>query len=805
MWLRLLFVWIFAGAGLLFCNAQERVALFREGFGGGEDVGVEIAQYTGWDNPADMFEGTGKIGRTKSHICTLSGSSKQAYLYFSRDNIRDIRISNLNIAGYKDLELSYNLKQEVSNKGDLLVEIYVDHKKVISYHPSLKVTTGWFAPPVRTNIPKGEVMDLYLSNDEPDVTLYLDDLMLTGVPDAPVRPEMPLISPEAGFYTQPVSLTMSVPEGASVYYTLDGTVPTENSERYLGPVILDHTATVSAVAVSAGGQSEVATAHYEITQVPAVADLQAFREATDLVRLDLDQADVIDTDGNGIYVQMTDGGLVFPAGAVPASKGDRLGGFLIGKPQTVYGMTGVTDGMFQTVTVTPGTTGAVPFTVSLPEVLLQPERYTACFLQLEGVAYQTEDGTIRPTDEAQGQSLRVKTGEWAGNASWVWPEEMTLQGVLKGDENGLYLWVASETQVIAAGEQLAPEPLGTALVVTERNGTCYAAQTNLSKEGLLCTPVVMMHGQAVVPEEEAADLLWEISEEKGYLMTPDGRYLQASASGTGLQWADSPDELCVWYRHPEQGYWMWKEGNRALFRSDLTATIKNYALSNLDNSMYSLIPAVDMSLYAGYLRQLTPGRWGTVCVPYAVRTADAEGALFFEIEGRLNDEQGKVSTVVLSAPVDHLEAGMPYLIYAESSDLVLRYAGEPVAVPLSKNGLQGSFDGINTDQDPEDAALEGKYVLSDNMLRPCLAGSSVGKNKAYVDMDKVPLLQEMPEGALRIRVNRPFSGIHTPVRELAADADVYTLDGVYQGRWEECRERLRRGIYLIQGVKVILK
>lgn len=803
MRLKLCFVWILVLIGCVLASAQQRVEVFREGFGKGGSY-VDVSEYTGWDNPDCTFEGTGRIGSTKSHICTLAESSKQGYLYFSSDNIKDMKIRQLDIAGYKDLELSYNLKKSKASSGELLVEIYVDGKKVASYHPNLKSVTGWFAVPVRS-IPAGNVMDLYLCNDNTSVTLYLDDLVITGVADAPSRPEKPLISPEPGLYTQPVSLTIDVPTGTSVYYTLDGTEPTENSEQYLAPVILEETATVSAVAVSEGGQSDVVTAHYEIIQVPVAADLQAFREAEGEVRLNMDQADVVDTDENGIYVQMSDGGLLLPAGALAVSKGDRLSGFLIGKPQMLYGMTGVADGVFRALSVTPGATPPVPFTASLSEIELRPERYAACFLQLEGVTYQAEDKTIHPADEAPGNSLRVKTGDWELADSWEWPEKMTIQGVLKGDEDGLYLWVASASQVIASGEMLSTEPLGTALVITERDGTYYAAQTRLSKEGLLCTPVAVMNGQAVASEEDASDLLWEIRENKGYLMTPDGDYLQASTSGTGLKWADSPDEYCVWCRHPEEGYWMRPEDDRALFRSSASSIIKNYALYNLNNSIYSLIPAVDMPLYAGYLRTLSPGHWGTVCVPYAVRSSDFAGALFFEIKGRLDDEQGNVTAVVLSAPVDHLEAGMPYVIYSDTSSLVLRYAGEPVAVPLSKNGLQGSFDGINVDKDSENADLEGKYVLSDNVLRRCLAGSSVGKNRAYVDLDRVPVLREMPEGAMRIRVSHQLSGLQTPVCDPAPDADVHTLDGVFLGRWKECKGHLQKGIYIIQGIKVVLK
>lgn len=797
------FLLVIASMGWLFASAQQRVTIFQEGFGEGA-LNVAVPDFTGWDNPECQYTGTGKIGFSNLHVCTLPGSSGKGYLYFSSENIRYMMIRQVDIAGYRDLEFSCNLKKNKVYSGELLVEIYVDNKKVLSYNPQLKNTDDWFTVPAHS-IPSGSVLDVKLYNEDTGVVLYMDDLVLTGVADVPLCPEMPVITPASGLYTEPVSLTLESPSGASVYYTLDGSVPTENSELYRAPVLLDHTATVSAVAVSDSGRSEVATAHYEIRRVSAVEGVQAFKEAEDVVRLDLQQAEVTDVDINGIYVQMADGGLLLPAGSVPALKGDRLNGFLLGKPQAVYGMTGVADGVFSQITVSSGTAGLVPLVVSLSEVLSCPERYTACFLQLDGMRYGADDQTVYETDTPEQAALRVVTGDWALEETWNWPEEMTLQGVLKADESGLYLWIASAAQVIATGSQLTAEPLGTALVITERDGTYHAVQTNLNGEWLAGTPVAVLHGQAVAPVDKAADLLWNIREDKGYLMTPDGHYLQGISSEAGLKWTLSPDASCQWYKPAEKGFWMWQKGERALFRNNMTGQIKNFALSLLESSIYSSVPAVDMPLFAGYLRELTPGRWGTVCVPYAVNKEDCAGALFFEIMGRLNDEEGNARSVVLSEPTDHLEAGVPYVIYAETSTLALLYAGDPVSVPLSRNGLQGTFEGINTEKNADDAALEGMYVFSDNMLRKCMAGSSVGENKAYVDLNKVPLLPEMPAGALRIQVNDELAGLNPASADQTGKLKVYTLDGIYKGTWSACKEKLPKGVYIVGNTKISIK
>ena len=49
-------------------------------------------------------------------------------------------------------------------------------------------------------------------------------------------PEMAEVEPAGGSFTTPTSITIHVPEGAKVYYTWDGTVPTESSTEYTGPI-----------------------------------------------------------------------------------------------------------------------------------------------------------------------------------------------------------------------------------------------------------------------------------------------------------------------------------------------------------------------------------------------------------------------------------------------------------------------------------------------------------------------------------------------------------------------------------------
>lgn len=65
--------------------------------------------------------------------------------------------------------------------------------------------------------------------------------------------ETPIILPGSGEYASPQTITITCEtEGASVYYTLEGTVPTENSNKYEAPFIITESTTIKAVGVKDG-------------------------------------------------------------------------------------------------------------------------------------------------------------------------------------------------------------------------------------------------------------------------------------------------------------------------------------------------------------------------------------------------------------------------------------------------------------------------------------------------------------------------------------------------------------------------
>ncbi len=87
----------------------------------------------------------------------------------------------------------------------------------------------------------------------------------------------PTFSPAPGLFTSPVDVTISTTtEGASIYYTLDGSDPTEASTLYTGPVSISTTTTIKARAYADDlDPSLVATGTYTFpTTVATIAELR---------------------------------------------------------------------------------------------------------------------------------------------------------------------------------------------------------------------------------------------------------------------------------------------------------------------------------------------------------------------------------------------------------------------------------------------------------------------------------------------------------------------------------------------------
>jgi N-acetylneuraminic acid mutarotase len=100
-----------------------------------------------------------------------------------------------------------------------------------------------------------------------------DDLWEYELATTPPLAAAPTFGVQSGSYTSVLSVALSdTTNGATIYYTTDGTTPTTSSTVYTGMITVSSTETIAAIAASSGfGNSVIATATYNFATPPPTA------------------------------------------------------------------------------------------------------------------------------------------------------------------------------------------------------------------------------------------------------------------------------------------------------------------------------------------------------------------------------------------------------------------------------------------------------------------------------------------------------------------------------------------------------
>lgn len=227
----------------------------------------------------------------------------------------------------------------------------------------------------------------------------------------------------------------------------------------------------------------------------------------------------------------------------------------------------------------------------------------------------------------------------------------------------------------------------------------------------------------------------------------------------------------------------------------INAPSTTISVTTTDASKYIAIADFVVTLYPvfDYTRAVTPGRWGTVCVPGTVAAANISGAEIYRIAGKTVNAEDKPTSLKVEQ-VDDMEAGKPYLFLPSESQLSLTYYGSTIVnAPDSENGLIGSFEGMDV--------APGYYLLSNNKIVLCGANCNIAANHAYIDMDAVPLYTDgAGVKSLDIYYDDPDGISLIPDTTPEGDGRIYDLSGRYIGN-----SRLPKGIYIMNGRKMVVK
>ena len=161
-----------------------------------------------------------------------------------------------------------------------------------------------------TNPVRFACYDLTNTNITTYGVLYVED----GV--EPVYPsvENPTFSPAERNFAASVDVTIECEtDGATIYYTLDGTEPSATSTAYTEPIHLTATTTIKAIAVLDEDASSVVEATYTKTGIETIAEVKALADKTNLTYIG--NAVVTFQRGNNLFVRDETGSLMLYYGS----------------------------------------------------------------------------------------------------------------------------------------------------------------------------------------------------------------------------------------------------------------------------------------------------------------------------------------------------------------------------------------------------------------------------------------------------------------------------------------------------------
>ena len=197
----------------------------------------------------------------------------------------------------------------------------------------------------------------------------LDNIEISGVSDLPITAQ-PQFSQLPGNYCNAFEVDITcATDGASIYYTLDGTTPSDvNGTLYTAPVTINATSTLSAIAYADGlDVSAVRTADYVLpTEVSTISEFKNDAEHT-YFKL---TGDLTVSHQTGSYIFITDATAatcIYGSGMPTFTNGDVISGGVCGVKSPYYGMIEIANAEFLNPTPTQGT-AVEPIEVTIAEL-----------------------------------------------------------------------------------------------------------------------------------------------------------------------------------------------------------------------------------------------------------------------------------------------------------------------------------------------------------------------------------------------------------------------------------------------------
>lgn len=258
-----------------------------------------------------------------------------------------------------------------------------------------------------------------------------------------------------------------------------------------------------------------------------------------------------------------------------------------------------------------------------------------------------------------------------------------------------------------------------------------------------------------------------------------------------------------------------EEGEEQMEGTILSGTLSTDDMTGVFKVVHtSLGVPLDLTIYFGvpregysYTRTVTPGRYGTITLPFAVAADGMEGVkAVYSVAGYVA-KNGKPSSLVLKEETQ-MQAGYPYVFLPTATEVTFSAPTTAAysSFALFSNGFYGSYTRVEMDNEKayiSDGATI--YLLSSNKLVKAGSGSYIDGNRGYFLLND-PMNESVPEitetqaaGVKGVRFN--FDNTATGISELSlddTDAVIYNVAG-------QRLQRTAKGVNIVNGRKVVKK
>ena len=235
------------------------------------------------------------------------------------------------------------------------------------------------------------------------------------------------------------------------------------------------------------------------------------------------------------------------------------------------------------------------------------------------------------------------------------------------------------------------------------------------------------------------------------------------------------------------------DGNDVLVEGTVTSGMTG---TNYDLYVIGTFPAEETP---DYTRTVSKGSLGTICLPNG--SDKFEGAEFYALTY-------KKDGYIYAVTVNTLEAGVPYVFKATSTELKVYYNTKTASAAGSANGLYGTFSDITDgDAGTTDNVLEGNYLLvSGNKVQKCGGNCSLAANRAYFVVSEISdVEQQSAPGRKQIALGYQEENQATGVDNITENGVVApAMQGTYDILGRQLSEPAANGFYIINGKKMFV-